>query len=485
MRRIILGAFLFVAATSLSCALALATDDPESSYAVVVSKTTASNPEWKKVADTLVKKHRGELVVYKRDVTESLPKLKEIFPKYICFVATPMEANREFVAVVHQLTRKLDDDPYTDALWGIVTGYDAANALRIAETSKPLVIHRVSSGTEVELNRCDEGVWYCELKKNRMVRKVLGGNPEQQSSPDDTTKALVESLNDYKADLLITSGHASEYDWNIGYAYPNGKFQCKDGKIYGLDTEGNRYFVDSPNPKVYMPIGNCLMGHIDSSNCMATSYMNSAGVCQMLGYTVPSWYGYAGWGCLDYFVEQPGRYTFCEAVFANHEALLHRLEIIHPGLATMAIKPGTEGNVKVKLSEGAKKSGLTDNDVRGLLYDRDVLAFYGDPAWSAKMAPGTLNWEQTLTEKDGVFTFEIEPFWGEKTFEPISTNGSQRGGRPIFQWLPKRLGEIEIVDGRDLNPVITDNFILIANPGRCEPSKTYKVVFKARMIRDW
>jgi hypothetical protein len=64
-------------------------------------------------------------------------------------------------------------------------------------------------------------------------------------------------------------GHASEREWNIGYAYTNGKFQCMEGKIFGLDTKGNRYFVDSPNPKVYMPIGNCLMGHIDGPDCMA------------------------------------------------------------------------------------------------------------------------------------------------------------------------------------------------------------------------
>jgi hypothetical protein len=84
-----------------------------------------------------------------RHASETLDELKKHFPKYACFLATPGEAGKKFVAEVHQLTRKLDDDPYTDLLWGILTGYDAANALRIAKHSAPLTIKRVASGTDV------------------------------------------------------------------------------------------------------------------------------------------------------------------------------------------------------------------------------------------------------------------------------------------------------------------------------------------------
>jgi len=57
--------------------------------------------------------------------------------------------------------------------------------------------------------------------------------------------------------------------------------------------------------------------------CYATPF--PADASQMFGYVVPAWYGYAGWGCLDYYLEQPGRYTFSEAFFANPYALVHRL----------------------------------------------------------------------------------------------------------------------------------------------------------------
>lgn len=76
-------------------------------------------------------------------------------------------------------------------------------------------------------------------------------------------------------------------------------------------------------------------------------------------------------------------------------------------------------------------------------------------------------------------TFEIKPNRGEATFKPIDANGSQRGERPIIAFLPKRLKDIEIMAGADLNPVITDDFILIPNPLTCDPKLAYKVIFKA------
>ena len=133
----------------------------------------------------------------------------------------------------------------------------------------------------------------------------------------------------------------------------------------------------------------------------------------------------------------------------------------------------------IQPTSAAREAGLTVNDARGLLYDRDTVAFYGDPAWQARMAPAPRAWEQTLTEKDGVWTFEIKPARGEKTFAPINQNGSQRGGRPLVAFLPRRIKDATILEGASLNPVVTDNFILVPNPRDCDPAKPYRVVFRA------
>jgi len=136
----------------------------------------------------------------------------------------------------------------------------------------------------------------------------------------------------------------------------------------------------------------------------------------------------------------------------------------------------------IQLSNEARKAGLTANDGRGLLFDRDYVAFYGDPAWEARMAKQDCAWDQTLEEKGGVFTFEIKPNRGADTFKPINTNGSQRGGRPIVQFLPRRVRDIRILEGADLAPVIADNFILVPKPGKCDPRRKYRVVFQAAPV---
>lgn len=452
-------------------------------YVVVVSQATQRDSEWRRVVDELVAKHQAEVVVYDTHVSEALPALRRTFPRYACFVATRQEAGRQMVADVHRLARKLDGDPYADVFWGILTGYDAANALAIAKERAPLLIRRVSSGTELAMDRVVEGVWYCELEQNRMVRKSPGGEAQPSQGPSDTTAALAATLTEYQADLFVTSGHATERDWQIGFRYRNGTFQSKAGELFGVDTKGNTIPILSSNPKVYLPIGNCLMGHIDGPDAMALAYMNSAGVRQMIGYTVLTWYGYGGWGCLDYFVEQPGRYTLVEAFFANQHALIDRLETNFPDIAKLDPTPGSHPRVKFDLSEAANKAGLSVQDGIGLLYDRDVVALYGDPAWSAKMAPGKLSYGQTLAEvSPGIFALEIKPLLGASSFEPVNKNGAQRGGRPLVQLLPKRVKNVEILRGQELSPVITDDFLLIPNPRACDPHKTYRVEFKATYV---
>ena len=420
-------------------------------YAIVVSKETRADAGWTRVVEALAKKY-DEIIIEVTDLKDALPPLQKHHPHHTCFVATPEEATREFVAAVHQIARRIDADPYTDTQWAILTGYNASNALTIAETEKPLVVQKVGSGTEFATEMVDQGVWYCELVQRRMVKKQPGKAAEQKEGPADTTAALVGLLNQWKADCFITSGHATERDWQIGFRYRNGYFKCADGQLYGQDMNGRKHPIHSPNPKVYLPIGNCLMGHIDTRDAMALAWMNSAGVRQMVGYTVPTWFGYGGWGCLDYFLEQPGRYSFVEAFHANHHALIHELETLPS---------------------------------KGLRFDRDVVALYGDPGWPAHMAKKTCAWDQTLEEKDGEYTLRIRPNRGADSFKPVNTNGAQRGWRPVVQFLPTRIGEVELLEGQDLKPVITDDFILVPNPRTCDPEKDLVIRFRAQLPENF
>ncbi len=117
-------------------------------------------------------------------------------------------------------------------------------------------------------------------------------------------------------------------------------------------------------------------------------------------------------------------------------------------------------------------------DERGLRFDRDVVAFYGDPAWDARMADEKLQFRQSLTEHDDTLTLEVVPLDGARSYAPVNTNGSQRGGRPIIQFLPRRLGPVEFVEGMDWTPVVTDTFVLVPLPP-ADSTKPIRVSFRS------
>lgn len=452
-------------------------------YSIVVSRATWADVEWDKVVEALVEKYQdAEVVTWTESLDETLPALRKQHPRHTCFVATPAEAGRQFVAEVHRLTRQYDDDPYTDTLWGILTGYDAENAVQIAQHRPSLTVHNVASGTEVALDMCSQGVWYDELVKNKKVSKPRNGEIKQEQGPSDTTRALAASLSDNVADLFVTSGHATERDWQIGFRYRNGQFRSKGGRMFGVTTAGERFGIQSKNPKVYLPIGNCLMGHIDGPDAMALAWMNDVGVRQMIGYTVLTWYGYGGWGVLDYFVEQPGRYSLTEAFHANHHALIHRLDTFYDGITSTDVVPGGRNIPTSPPNEAGKALALTAFDSRGLLWDRDTVAFYGDPGWDARMAVKPKAYGQKLTVQDNVYTLTIIPQRGADSFKPVNTNGAQRGWRPIVELLDHRIRDVKIVEGGDLKPVITDDFVLVPNPRVVDLSREYRIKFTASRI---
>ena len=452
-------------------------------YSVVVSRQTKEQPGWQSVIDALLERHdRAVVLVWEKDVTEILPVLQKQHPRYTCFVARREEAGRNFVAAVHQLTRQYDSDPYADTLWGILSGYDAENAFAIAKTDKPLTVRKVASGTELALELCEEGVWYDELVQNKKVRKNVGGVPTEQKGPSDTTRALADTLTKGAADLFVTSGHATERDWQIGFRYKNGTFRSKQGQMFGVPLEGESFKISSSKPRVYMAIGNCLMGHIDGPDAMALAWMNGLGVRQMVGYTVVTWYGYGGWGVLDYFTEQPGRYTLTEAFHANHHALIHRLDHYFNGVTGVSLEPGSQRLPVVQPNLSGKQLGLTAADCRGLLWDRDTVAFYGDPAWEARLPSHPKAYGQQLKIEGDTYTLTILPRLGSKSFEPVNTNGAQRGWRPIIQLLDHRIKNVSLLKGGDLGVVISDDFVLVPNPRIVDLERKYIIKFKAERV---
>jgi len=452
------------------------------SYTIVISAAAEADAGWKEVAAALAAKYpEAKKIVWEKDVKECLPELTKQHPRYACFVAQPAEAGLDFVRSVHRLTRKLDSDPYTDTRWGILTGYDAANALEIAKESKPLVIRHTVSGTELALDRCESARTFSELVAGERNHRDAGGKVVKEKGEADSAWEIAKELENPQTTLFVTSGHATQRDWQPGYSYPNGHWKSKDGSLLAVNLKGEEHSIKSPTAKVYLPVGNCLMGHINGKDAMALAFFKSAGVRQMAGYILPTWYGYQGWGMLDYFVEQPGRYTLTEAFHANQNALVYRLQTFFPEVANEdSDSPMDRISKPIPVGEKAKAAKLSQQDAQGLLFDRDVVAFYGDPAWEARMAPGALQWKMTWSQTPEGGSLAIDPQASADSFKPVNKNGSQRGGRPIVQFFESRIdpASVKITEGADLHPVITDDFMLVPLPATA--SGPIRIAFTAK-----
>jgi len=455
-----------------------------SRYVVVVSEATSALKEWRAVVSALQTKYGAAIVRYDKSPGQAMAKIAACKPDYAAFVARPREASRNFVVKVHRMMRRLDSDPYTDAIWGIVTGYNAGDALRIAKENKPLTITRGASGMgQGLLKNFDSGFASNEGRQYAFFVKKDGKVTKTEVKPD-TVKSLVDGFNNDRPQCFLTSGHATTRDWQVGYTFKGGQFRCEKGQLYGLTTTNKRHDINSPNPKIYMPVGNCLIGRITGPDCMTTAMIHSAGVRQMIGYTVATWYGFGGWGVRDMFFGRPGQLSFAEAAFFNNQALMHKLLTEHPKVSQANFPDYDHRQMRGIMSYMVRRYGLIrknkttgrpemDRDAMGLLWDRDTVAFYGDPAWRAEMPKPAAppQWSQELKDSGGKFTFTVR----------CAAEGTYPN-RPIVQMLPRRLIDIEILEGSDRKPVITDNFILLPLKGKFAKGDSVKIVFKGKTL---
>ncbi|HYD02042.1 MAG TPA: hypothetical protein VEB22_12510, partial [Phycisphaerales bacterium] len=160
---------------------------PPADYAVLVSKQTDADPAWHKVVQKLADKHNGAVITYEGDIASARTKLSEHMPLHTAIVARPEELGRGVVAGIHRTMRKLDDDPYTDTLWGIVTGLTADDALALVSDDKPLVIKNAISTTGINGGLFDQMFTVSDGDPGAWVFKN-GPNTTNGGTKDDTER---------------------------------------------------------------------------------------------------------------------------------------------------------------------------------------------------------------------------------------------------------------------------------------------------------
>ena len=450
---------------------------PFGRYVVAVESDTAKDAGWEKVVTALRVKYRAKVLNYTAGELDALlPELRKAAPRYVCFVTKPEHAGRDLIVGAAQTLRKIDDDPYGDALWGVVTGYDAEDALRMVSNPKPMEIERIatSMGNPNCLNEWKGGFASNEANQHEFWFKKPGAaETTAERVEPDPAEALAKAFNEIPVDYWMTSGHASERDWQIIYNKNAGSLKHKDGELFFTSPSGKRYPMASKSPKVYIAAGNCLIGNIDKRDCMATAWMHTGGVSQMLGYTVPTFYGFMGWGTKSLF--EAGRHSVAESYFLNNQILLWILGRSNSDLRDSAIDP--KGSFDTRAFFQPLASKLRSQDDAGLIWDRDTVAFYGDPAWRV-----------TYPEKRRDIDIQLEKntitlrFLRDVTFpDHIDIKGTRPVGVLLNTPPPKDARLVDAATGEPVpDAVVTELFALIPLTGRQEQGKVLRFALKAR-----
>lgn len=376
--------------------------------AVCVSQETYDDADWRAVVEGLVAKHSAVVIIYDREASPSSVKerLSRVMPARTAFVAQADELSGEYVRKLHQLSRSLDDDPYADCAWGIVTGYIASDALNMVQ-SPALAIRRGLLKTQGDIleKYVQTGVYHSEHDNDVVwiretpcgpVAKHDAANPPQ--GPYDDTESLAEALNTDTYDLMITAGHATPLEWQLHYGEVDGEgwFRSEQGQLYGIDSSQVRHDINSGNPKLYFGRGNCFLGLVDDlggrrQDCLALGWIHSGGAVQYMGYTSWNSYGLISKIAESYFFPLSDRYTWAEAFYLANQSLLFHEAQATPGVDPVAIES-----------------------------DKDIVVLYGDPGYDCRIQScrnalyeQSLTWRPTGNPNQYLFTLTA------RTNEPI------------------------------------------------------------------
>lgn len=459
---------------------------PVPHYVVLITQTTAALPEWKAVADALAAKYEGAKLIVLPELTEDAcaQALRQAGARYAAYVLRPEEAGRTAVNHLHRAARKVDDDPWGDCIWGIVTGYDAAAAMRIANAREPLSVKRLLATTNVDSSHFEHSCCITDWQGFPVLEQSGYKKPEQTTYTSATEEGrkvneqgiqslFAEKLAGSRPQLLITSSHATQF--NLEMPFSKGLVFPANNRLYQLAAPKMNQFspalteamagrpkalaklaadAQAPEvtpdgtPRVWLAAGNCLLGDAaNTKQSMAITALSAYTCNQLAGYTVPSWYGAGGWGTLSLFFENSNGTTLAEAWFLNNQFIIDSTIKLDPKLLDVRfnepqIGPALQLDI---LACKPKIEASQAKDAIGLVHDRDTVAFYGDPAWRASLdcshtpCPYTVEWH------------------GDKQFT-ITANQDTRGRFAI--WFPTAKTGANASGCDAEGAVFTNDFIL-------------------------
>jgi hypothetical protein len=428
---------------------------PNSDYLVVASERCRATDGWRQVVGALAAKHAAEMIFFVESPDELLPELRRRSPRVIGMVAMPDEAGRDRVGALNRVFRRINDDPWLDVRWGLVTGASWADAMEVVRTTSPLVISRVLANTPIPFQNVADGVWFDEGIAGRRMERSGGGDPQEILGDAEIADDFAAAFNDAPPDLLVTSGRTNEERWMLGYLFDGGRVVVsEEGDLRARRLDGSEIPLRNPGPMAMLGAGSCLLGFVPNDRVLPLAFIHDAGARQIVGYASTTWHGAGGWDVFHRFLEEPGRWTLSESTWLAQQELIRRFRDEFPGFEEFSTEGFGERDVpefQFAISEatGMPRSDPRFRDLAGYLWDRDAIVLLGDPEWSVRMPDGPLPWSSDVQRI------------GDRLLINITVNSElAEVSTPVVIFEDRVIPGV-VVAGKELGPVVTPDLVFL------------------------
>lgn len=436
-------------------------------YEVAISKAAAADPAWLSVANALAAKYskppfRSTIAIIS-DFKDAARRLGKDSPRYVAFVLKPEEAGAKTVFVLHALMKSLDGDPYYDAVWGIVTGPSANDAMRVAKAS-PVHPCRALGTTGFDMRPFDAATIVSDgyapgSKKEDYARpdKPLAVHEKRSAASKaktrivrgDTTMEFADAWRTLDPELLVTSAHASQR--NLEMPFSAGNIVPRKGKLHTLPDKrlidystgqakkgskahaAGKALAEPKRDKIWIAAGNCLIGDYADNDSMAAAMIGYGRVVQFMGYVKTTWFGEIGWETLAQFMERGA--TVGEAWYFAGQNLERKLAVMN--------------------------KNRRDTILAGRIWDRDGTAFWGDPALDARLDENRSKPQAKLSARRTNAGIVLEFTALENIDGREDKVGEVHVVHPFGVILPRAAAPYKVQDSKGLGILAADDFALV------------------------
>lgn len=447
-----------------------------SEYVVLVRKTIQADEAWGKVVDRLVQRHQATVVTYKEWTSEALPRLRELYPRYVAVVDKPEQISRELVIDLNRMSREVDEDPYADFLWGIITGVDAEAALRLVE--------RAATPQTLSTAWC---LGWEELKDGKYFQRMGWTDGQEWVEKNSLTAATDQP------DVLSKSLYWAEHNHPEIVIW--GQPELMSLQKGGSDTDivprngglwlGERELKWQENARVcFLPM---LYGNPwGKQESFPVAWMNDGKAGAVVTGMDFSNFGKGPWGTLQFWLTDAGRFSLAEAQFLNQQDLLCRLKQWAPEKLRESFvfnKDPKKSVLTYSVPEFASRTKQMNGEsnayaVFNYWYERDLMVYYGDPAWDVRAEDVTKDRPYTVSYKvrGKKCTVTIKT---AKTFSWERLGGDIRryvGSLPVCYFFPQRLKHPRLAEKQEyaLKVVVDENFLFVYD-AFFKPGKKYRI----------